>query len=71
MAPVALLEGVIGTFIFYSVNFIVQVVACRPRGGTDCVSFLAGMASHQCAGSDAAIQKLSITSGLFGVVSDL
>jgi hypothetical protein len=29
------------------------------------------MASHQCARSDAAIQNVSITSGIFGVVSDL
>ncbi|KAF1845154.1 uncharacterized protein K460DRAFT_405425 [Cucurbitaria berberidis CBS 394.84] len=62
--------GIITTFTFYATNFVIQVVSCRPRGGTDRVSFLAGMASRQCAGSDAAIQKMSIATGIFGVISD-
>ena len=62
--------GIGTTFVFYTTNLIVQIVSCRPRGGTDRVSFLAGMASQECAASTAAIQRLSIASGIFGVISD-
>ncbi|PVH94523.1 hypothetical protein DM02DRAFT_692984 [Periconia macrospinosa] len=63
--------GIIGTCAFYFANLIVQVVSCRPRGGTDRIAFLAGIASYQCAGTNAAIQKMSIIAGCFGVVSDI
>jgi hypothetical protein len=63
--------GIVTTFAFYTTNFVVQLVACRPRGGTDRISFLAGMASRQCAGSNTAVQKVSIAAGIFGVISDL
>jgi hypothetical protein len=62
--------GLVTTFIFYTINIIVQIVSCRPRGGTDRVSFLAGMASRECADSTAMIQRVSIATGIFGVISD-
>ena len=59
------------TLLFYVANLITQVVACRPRGGTDRIAYLAGMASRQCAGVDTLIQKTSVATGIFGLVSDL
>ncbi|KAF1976198.1 hypothetical protein BU23DRAFT_42945 [Bimuria novae-zelandiae CBS 107.79] len=63
--------GIVTTFIFYAANFAIQVASCRPRGGTDRVSFLAGMASRECAGSDSLIQKMSLGTAVFGLVSDI
>lgn len=63
--------GVVTTFGFYAANFAIQVPSCRPRGGTDRVSFLAGMASPQCAGSSSPIQKMSLATGIFGLISDI
>lgn len=47
-----------------------MIVACHPRGGTDRVSFLMGMASAQCNRKDSVVQEISIATGIFNVLSD-
>jgi hypothetical protein len=59
------------TFVFYTVSIVLQAVPCHPRGGLDRISYLAGMANRQCAGSTELVQRTSIATGVFGVISDL
>ncbi|KAF2440904.1 hypothetical protein P171DRAFT_523926 [Karstenula rhodostoma CBS 690.94] len=63
--------GIITMFLFYAATFAIAVSSCRPRGGTDRVSFLAGMASRECAGTDSPIQKMSLGTAIFAVISDI
>lgn len=59
------------TFVFYTASIIVQAIPCHPRGGTDRIAFLAGIANPQCAGSTEMVQRMSIATGAFGLISDL
>jgi hypothetical protein len=59
------------TFVFYTASIIVQVIPCHPRGGTDRVASLAGVANLQCAGWTAMVQRMNIATGVFGLISDL
>jgi len=63
--------GLSVTFVFYTISLILNAVPCHPRGGTDRISYLAGMASLQCAGNKGLVQRASIATGSFGVISDL
>jgi hypothetical protein len=63
--------GLSVTFVFYTVSLVLNAVPCHPRGGHDRISYLAGMANRQCAGSSTLLQRTSLATGTFGVISDL
>jgi hypothetical protein len=63
--------GVIASFLYYLAAAIVNGLVCGPKGGTDHMAYLAGMAGPQCSDTAGVIQILSITSGAVNLVNDL
>jgi hypothetical protein len=58
-------------FLFYAANSAVVIASCRPRGGSDRVSFLAGILGPKCIGTDSTSPKTSLSAGIFGLISDI
>jgi hypothetical protein len=63
--------GIIVSFCYYLAAAIVNGVICGPKGGTDQMAYLAGMAGPQCRDTAGVIQILSITSGAVNLLNDL
>jgi hypothetical protein len=62
--------GITVTFAFYFSNILVSILSCHPRGGVDRISWLVGMAKSSCGGTRGILQKYSLTSGAFNILSD-
>jgi hypothetical protein len=63
--------GVIISFCYYLTAAIVSGMVCGPKGGTDQLSYLAGMAGQECGDPAGIIQIFSITLGVVNLVNDL
>ena len=63
--------GISVSFCFYLAAAIVNGVVCGPKGGTDQIAYLAGLAGQECGNPAGVIQILSITSGVVNLVNDL
>lgn len=63
--------GVGLSFCYYLAAAIVSGVICGPKGGTDRLSYLAGMAGEKCGDPGGIIQILSIVSGVVNLLNDL
>lgn len=62
--------GMVITTCYYLSDFIITVVSCSPRGGTDRIAYLSGIMSKKCSDSSEILQKDSIATGIFSIISD-
>ncbi|KAF2745767.1 hypothetical protein M011DRAFT_134770 [Sporormia fimetaria CBS 119925] len=63
--------GMAATSTYYLTTVIVSMDACHPRGGSDRVLFLMGLAGSACGGKKGVTMRLNLASGIFNVLSDL
>ncbi|KAF2179609.1 hypothetical protein K469DRAFT_673989 [Zopfia rhizophila CBS 207.26] len=62
--------GIVLSFCYYLAAAIVNGVICGPRGGTDRLAYLAGMAGPECGNPSGLIQIFSIASGVVNLTND-
>jgi hypothetical protein len=63
--------GVIISFCYYLTAAIVNGIVCGPKGGTDRLSYLAGMAGQECGDPAGLIQIFTVISGVVNIINDL
>lgn len=63
--------GLVVSGLYNVVIAIVNGIVCGPHGGTDRVSYLAGMASQRCGDPSGIIQMFSIQLGALNLIVDL
>jgi hypothetical protein len=63
--------GIVASFCYYLTAAIVNGVTCGPKGETDQMAYLAGLAGPRCRDTAGIIQILSITSGAVNLLNDL
>ena len=62
--------GVIVSFCFYLTAAVVNGVTCRPKGGTDRLAYLAGLAAQGCDDLFRPVQIINIALGGVNLVND-
>ena len=62
--------GLIVSGLYAIANSVSNGIACGPRGGTDYLSVLAGMAGKACGNPSGIVQIFSVTSGVVNFVVD-